>query len=226
MTDDIRSIVKARLSRLESHCVQLGESASFNWVDDPFRLLFSLARYKFVAKMLSGLDSVLEIGCADGFGSYLVSKRVKRLTAMDIDSELVNSAIKTVGRYSTNISFRCGDICDRGFLQQEAFDGVYLLDVLEHIDPKNEDYFLRSIVNRLKINGTLIIGLPSLESQKYASQLSTMGHINCKTQNDLEILCKRFFHNVYLFGANDEVIHTGHQGMQHYRLALCSSKIF
>ena len=50
----------------------LGLMTNQAWQDDPKHLLFTLARYKFTAKMLSGRSSVLEIGCADAFGTRLV----------------------------------------------------------------------------------------------------------------------------------------------------------
>ena len=34
---------------------------------DPARLVFTLSRYKFVAKMFDSFDSVLEVGAGDGF---------------------------------------------------------------------------------------------------------------------------------------------------------------
>ena len=49
------------------------------------------------------------------------------------------------------------------------FDGIYSLDVLEHIQPSDEDRFIKNTLNSLKLNGSLIIGMPSIESQKYAS---------------------------------------------------------
>src|SRR5438876_1060178 len=50
---------------------QLGLMSSYAWSDDPRHLLFILARYKFVAKMFSGMKKVLEVGCADAFGTRI-----------------------------------------------------------------------------------------------------------------------------------------------------------
>ena len=63
----------------------LGLMTSQAWDDDPKRLAFTLARYKFVAKMLSGRRHVLEVGCADAFGTRVVRQEVKELTAVDFD---------------------------------------------------------------------------------------------------------------------------------------------
>ena len=61
---------------------RFGLMSSQVWRDDPRRLLFVLARYKFVSKMFSGLSHVLEVGCADAFGTRVVLQEVKALTAM------------------------------------------------------------------------------------------------------------------------------------------------
>ena len=63
----------------------LGLRASLSWREDPKHLVFRLARYKFVAKMLAGLDTALEVGCGDAFGTRLVQQEVKNVTASDFD---------------------------------------------------------------------------------------------------------------------------------------------
>jgi hypothetical protein len=35
---------------------------------------------------------------------------------------------------------------------------------------------------------------------------------------------QRFFHNVFMFSMNDEVVHTGYHKMAHYLFALCCGK--
>jgi hypothetical protein len=65
------------------------------------------------------------------------------------------------------------------------------------------------------------VGTPSLQSQAYASALSKRGHVNCKDAPGLKALMAKFFHNVFIFSMNDEVVHTGFHPMAHYLLALC-----
>jgi 2-polyprenyl-3-methyl-5-hydroxy-6-metoxy-1,4-benzoquinol methylase len=101
------------------------------------------------------------------------------------------------------------------------FDGIYSMDVLEHIEPRDEPRFLDNIVSSLNRHGVLIVGTPSLESQPYASKFSKLGHVNCKTQADLKTTMQRLFHNVFMFSMNDETVHTGFGKMSHYNLALC-----
>ena len=73
-------------------------------------------------------------------------------------------------------------------------------------------------------NGIMIVGMPSLESQAYASPQSKAGHVNCKSGDDMKTLLNRYFHNVFLFSMNDEMVHTGFSPMAHYLMALCCGK--
>jgi hypothetical protein len=63
--------------------IGLGLMSGQGWIEDPKRLVFVLSRYKFVAKMLAGQANVLEVGCADAFGTRIVMKEVCRVTALD-----------------------------------------------------------------------------------------------------------------------------------------------
>lgn len=70
----------------------LGLMTNWAWQDDPRHLLFTLSRYKFVAKMLAGRSHVLEVGCADGFATRIVVQAVQKLTATDFDPVFVEDA--------------------------------------------------------------------------------------------------------------------------------------
>ena len=199
----------------------LGLMTSQAWYDDPKRLTFTLSRYKFVAKMLAGREDVLEVGCADAFSSRIVVQEVKRLTAVDFDPLFVED---TNARMSERWKFECrvhdllaGPVSGR-------FDGMYALDVLEHILPEFEDRFLGNMTAALTDAGVMIISMPSLESQVYASPMSKEGHVNCKTMPDLKATMQRHFHNVFMFSMNDEVVHTGYHKMAHYLFALCCGR--
>jgi len=96
--------------------------------------------------------------------------------------------------------------------------------VIEHIPPEKEYTFIFNLWASVAEHGVLIIGSPSLESQAYASPQSKIGHVNCKSGCALKLLLERYFHTVFLFSMNDEVIHTGFYPMAHYLFALCSHR--
>ncbi len=198
---------------------RLGLMSSQVWHDDPRRLVFVLARYKFVAKMFSGLGHVLEVGCGDGFATRIVRQEVQALTAVDFDPIFVEHARANM---NPRWSFEClvHDML-AGPLPRN-FDGVYAVDVLEHIPPgEPERRFVRHLVGSIHSHGVCLLGSPSIQSQAYASPQSRAGHVNCKDAPGLRALMSEFFHNVFVFSMNDEVVHTGFYPMAHYLWALC-----
>lgn len=196
---------------------RLGLLKNWEWYDDPRRLLFSFARYKFVAKMFAGRERVLELGCGDAFCAPIVKQTVKHLTVTDFDAVYIADAQSRM-REPWVYDARVVDI--RTEPLPGRFDGIYSLDVFEHIPESEEDVAMRRILDALEPHGAVIIGMPSLESQQHASAPSKAGHINCKTEPQLRDFMSRHFHNVFLFGMNDETLHTGFGPMAHYRLAL------
>jgi 2-polyprenyl-3-methyl-5-hydroxy-6-metoxy-1,4-benzoquinol methylase len=212
------------------HCVELHDKFGLTrlglmsnevWHDDPRRLLFLLSRYKFVAKMLSGAQEVLEVGCADAFGTRIIQQEVKHVTAIDFDPVFINDAEARMEN-DWRMTCRVHDIL-RGPVEGR-FDGAYALDVIEHIRWQDEEAFVHNIAASLNEHGVMIIGSPSIQSQNYASAGSRAGHINCKDHTGLKTLMQKFFHNVFIFSMNDEVVHTGFYPMAHYLFSLCCGR--
>ena len=206
----------------EQGLTPLGLMTNQAWQDDPKHLLFTLARYKFVAKMLSGRGHVLEVGCADAWATRIVVQAVQKLTATDFDPLFVEDVRK---RMDPKWRF---DIAQHDLLAGPfpgSYDAAYALDVIEHIQPRDELTFTGNIVKSLTTHGTLILGCPSLQSQVHASPQSKAGHVNCKTGETMRALLSQYFHNVFVFSMNDEVVHTGYSPMAHYLIGVgCGRK--
>jgi 2-polyprenyl-3-methyl-5-hydroxy-6-metoxy-1,4-benzoquinol methylase len=200
----------------------LGLMTNQAWQDDPRHLVFTLGRYKFVAKMLSKKNHVLEVGCADAFGTRIVLQEVGKLTAIDFDPVFVEDA---KARMDERWQFGCKVHDMLAGPVSGKFDGAYALDVIEHISPKNERAFVGNIAASLQKHGVMILGCPSRESQAYASPASKAGHVNCKDGPGMRALLERYFHTVFVFSMNDEVVHTGYFPMAHYIIGIgCSKK--
>lgn len=199
----------------------LGLMTNQVWHDDPRRLGILLSRYKFVAKMLSGRRDVGEVGCGDAFGTPVVLQEVDRVTVYDFDPVFIADIRQ---RFSERwpIVAHLHDIVASPLPQRH--DGLYSLDVLEHIARRDEHAYLANLCGSLTDDGVLIIGSPSLESQSYASPQSKAGHVNCKSGAEMNVLLGKYFKNVFLFSMNDEVVHTGFYPMAHYLLAVCCGK--
>jgi cyclopropane fatty-acyl-phospholipid synthase-like methyltransferase len=201
---------------------RLGLMSNQVWHDDPKRLLFVLSRYKFVSKMLSGKKSVLEVGCSDAFCTRIVKQVIPNVVAVDIDPAFISDYALFGNSDDWGIDCRVHDILTGPI--SEGFDGCYSLDVFEHIDPKYEDDFIVNSLGSLSSDGVMIIGMPSIESQKYASAGSIAGHVNCKAGESLKDLCEKYFKNVFMFSMNDEVVHTGFFRMANYIFAVCTNQ--
>jgi 2-polyprenyl-3-methyl-5-hydroxy-6-metoxy-1,4-benzoquinol methylase len=200
----------------------LGTMHAASFATDPKHLGFVLARYKFVAKMLTDQRHVLEVGCGDGTGGRLVKAAVWCLTGVDaiLDFAIRSAAAFPIAQHDmvSGPFLRPG-----GLMELAPFDAAYALDVLEHVQPEDEGQFLSNVVASIKPGGVFIVGSPSLESQPYASELSRRHHCNCKTEDGLRTTLKKHFANVFLFGMQDETLTTGFGPMCHYRLAICTS---
>jgi SAM-dependent methyltransferase len=205
----------------EKGLTPLGLMTNQAWQDDPKHLLFTLARYKFIAKMLAGREHVLEVGCADAFGTRIVVQTVKKLTATDFDPVFVEDVRRRMdARWKFDIEQH--DLLAGPF--PGRYDGAYALDVIEHIQPRDELNFVGNIVKSLTPAGVLLLGCPSLQSQDHASPPSKAGHVNCKTGDTMRALLFQFFHNVFVFSMNDEVVHTGYAPMAHYVIGLACTR--
>lgn len=210
------------MSRAESDFgrAYLGLSTNAAYALDPKHILFRASRYKFAARVLEGQGRVLEVGCGDAFMTRIVQQHVGTVVAVDFDPILIGDALDRVSD-QWPIDLRVHDMVEAPI--GENFDAVLSLDVIEHILPENVDRFLANIVSSLSKTGVLVVGAPSIESQLYASKESIEGHVNCMTASDFKGLMSRFFHNVFVFSMNDEVVHTGFHKMANYLFTVCAN---
>lgn len=188
--------------------VQLGPNHSEAWRRDPKHLAFVLARYKFVAKMLWGIECLAEIGAGDGWASAIVQQAAGApIDLYDLDPlgmQVIHHDIMVEPLPS-------------------VYDAIYSIDVIEHV--RNSSVFFRNMASSLTQHGKLIVGTPSLESQPYASEPSRRLHINCMSGETLRKLARHYFRHVFMFSMNDEVVHTGFMPMAHYLFAVCAEPI-
>lgn len=196
--------------------VTLGSHSSFQLTKTPRRVLFSLSRYKFAAKMIGNGKTILEVGCNDGLGSSILAEFAEKYIGVDIDEEAITEAIITFGekervKFET-INFLGSDI--------GKFNSIVSFDVIEHIFPENEVQFFESVCRNLEPYGLFIVGTPNLDADIYSSEHSKSGHVNMYDWKKLKETMDRYFSRSFIFSANDEIIHTGFYPMAHYLIAV------
>ncbi len=199
--------------------VTLGLNTSAVLTSDPKLFLFTLSKYKFAMKMLDGAGAILEVGCMDGAGTILLSRAAIEVTSIDYYKPHIMQANTNIKPLLTNASFIEMDFLDSPY--DNEFDGLVCFDVLEHVDPTQSKKFVAKIHESLKERGVCILGMPSLESQVYASLENKKSHINCMTAIAGRVLLEEYFKNIFIFSMNDEVVHTGYLPMAHYHIYLC-----
>ena len=207
---------------IEGQDMQLGPYFGHQVMNSPRHLLFTLSRYKFAAKMLpyNKPSKILEVGCSEGIGSLLLAETGHEVLAVDMDKKAIACATRTIKKH--NITYKNADILKTNL---GKFDAVVSLDVIEHIEKIDEPLFLKAIVNHLTPNGMCIIGTPNDSATQYASKASQIGHVNMYTAERLVVTLQQYFHHVFQFGVNDEIVHTGFAPMSHYLIAIgCSPK--
>ena len=192
----------------------LGTHWSFNLRNDPKRLSFVLSRYKFAAKIISK-RRVLELGCSEGIGTPILAEFATEYVGVDSDEQAIAAANQNFS--SERCSFISDDFLDQSFGQ---FDAVVSLDVCEHIMPEMEDSYFDTIAANLVTEGVAVIGTPNETSDVYASPMSKAGHVNLFDHGRMRRALGRIFHNVLMFGFNDEVAHTGFEPMCHYLIGV------
>lgn len=201
--------------------INLGRYASFWFHKTPRRVLHCMSYYKFASKLIGKGKRVLDVGCNEGLGTFLVGKECGFAKGVDFDEEAIVQAQKNFNE--PFVEFEAGD-----FLKSEDtgnWDAVINFDVIEHILPEHAHDFIEGIAKELTPEGLCIIGTPSKISQDFASEVSKKGHINIYSHERLEAEMREHFEFVFMFAANDEVVHTGYLPLAHYFITVgCKKK--
>jgi len=192
-----------------------------DWLrQSPRRMLFAMSYYKFAAKMVGAGRCVLDIGCGEGLGTWLMAVECGEAKGIDLDTDAVASAQRNWAN-DPRISFECGDAFE---LADRRWDAVIDFDGIEHIHPEQADSYLAKIAGLLAPEGVVVIGTPNITSRPHASKRADAGNVNLYSGERLETALKQLFDHVFVFSANDEVVHTGSWLMAHYFLALACGK--
>jgi hypothetical protein len=100
------------------------------------------------------------------------------------------------------------------------YDGIFNIDVIEHLEPEYEKPFVENMVQCLSQQGVMFIGVPNDATSQYATFCGDHQHINLKTADSLKSLIDNYFHNTFVFSMNDEMIYVGYFPMAHYLFAM------
>lgn len=210
--------------------IEFGPYYSEGYLQDVKKSMITLARYKFASKMLEYKENlkVLELGCNEGVGAYFFMQMANcdAYVGVDIDENNLywaNQKVKPHKEiYGKKAEFIQGDITSKEHIYLAGeYSAVICLDVIEHIDSTKENNVLDTITDNLQHDGVAVIGTPNLQMKQYQSIETQKVHVNMFDAERLYKFMNSRFKNVFIFGMNDEVVHTGFAPMDCYLFALC-----
>lgn len=203
----------------KSHTFNLGPYYSYQFMNTPRHILFSLSRYKFAMKMIGENKNILELGCNEGLGSYFLSEFALHVHGVDFDENAIKWAQENMS--GSKLSFQYDNFLGKKFGE---YDAVVSYDVVEHIYQRNEDEYFKTVIINMNTTSVFIIGTPNIECSKFANQEIAGAHVNMYSGEQLRNVLNKYFNNVFLFTQNDEMIHTGFNPTANYLIGLCCNK--
>jgi 2-polyprenyl-3-methyl-5-hydroxy-6-metoxy-1,4-benzoquinol methylase len=157
-----------------------------------------LGRYVFAGQFVNGMR-VLDIGCANGYGSnYLKVKGAKEVIAVDISDRALSYAAEHYQR--DGLRFTRMDAEQLSF-PDNSFDVVAALEVIEHLQkPEN---LLNECKRVLKENGTFICSTPNGERLKLlhtTAKKMSRTHVREFYIDEFRNLLAKYFNKLDLYG--------------------------
>ena len=117
-------------------------------------------RYLYACDFLSlnKADSVIDVACSNGYGSYMLSKKMKSVIAIDRNSDYLESSYLN----KDNIKKVCMDLdidIDDNSFDQLSVDSIVCFETIEHL--KRPFDFLERFTGYIRKDGMLILSFPN-----------------------------------------------------------------
>lgn len=151
-------------------------------------------RYYFAEQFVDS-KLVLDIASGEGFGSYILSKRARAVTGVDISHEAINHAINKY--HNENLIYQQGSAAEIPFTEN-SFDVVVSFETIEHHDLHHE--MLSEIKRVLKPDGVLVISSPNKKNYSEIPQQENHFHVKELYQEEFKALVSDYFQFTKLLG--------------------------
>ena len=173
-------------------------------------ILYCLARYKFVARLLHPSESVLDVGCGYGYGTKFLSKYCAKAIGCDINAICVEAAKIRF----PDIQFFHTDIREVNLGQ---FDVVTCMELIEHLENPDE------VIEKVKktTRKYAVFSTPRYVPYENRSEVRKLFHVKEYDKESLYNLLSKFFNTVLIFTQTDEVITSGNPDVCWTYIAIC-----
>ena len=153
-----------------------------------------LHRYYFASQFIEG-KSVLDLGCGEGYGSYILSKSAAHVIGLDIDEKTVKHASSKY--IKDNLEFIQGSVL-KVPIKDKLFDVIVCFELLEHIEDHNK--LLSEIKRLLKDDGFLLISTPNKKIYSDERNYKNLFHKKELYFDEFKELLRKYFRYTHFFG--------------------------
>jgi len=145
-----------------------------------------LHRYSVIQNLLKSDMTVLDVACGEGYGTSMISAKVKKVYGVDISAEAISHASD---KYKTsNIEFIQASALEIP-LPDRSIDLIVSFETLEHLE--DHDMMLSELKRILKNEGTLVISTP--DKNNYEKDIPNPFHVRELTFEEFKGLLNRYF---------------------------------
>ncbi|OGL39924.1 MAG: hypothetical protein A3C43_06325 [Candidatus Schekmanbacteria bacterium RIFCSPHIGHO2_02_FULL_38_11] len=153
-----------------------------------------LHRYLFAQKLIEG-KRILDLGCGEGYGSFLLAMNASLTTGLDLSKEAIqNTKIKY---RKENLNFIVGS-CGYIPFKNNSFDVVVSFEVIEHIE--DQVGMIKEVFRILSRDGILVISSPDKRFFSEKEGILNKFHVKELYREEFVNLLKEHFSEVFLFG--------------------------
>ena len=114
-----------------------------------------LGRYLFACHLLKNSNNVLDVSCADGYGTYLLSNCVNKVYGIDRNKSYLD--IGKAYYNADNIIYKQVDLNDE--VIEGKYDNIVCFETLEHLE--DPETLLHNLYDVLEDKGTLLLSVPN-----------------------------------------------------------------
>jgi hypothetical protein len=154
------------------------------WNRARFNELIKIFKYKSIK--IEKNEKILDVGAGKGYFAEQFFDKFKIKIDLNEFSKVLSKKDIYKNKYQ-KIYF--GNFLKVKF--KKKYDKIFLLDVIEHLDNKNLNYFFKKINKILNNDGLIIINVPSLPFL-YSEYDKAVGHYKRYNVNDFYDLSKKF----------------------------------
>ena len=145
-----------------------------------------LGRYYLATNLLKNYQNVLDVACANGYGTYILSKYVNIVYGIDRNKEYLELAKEKYN--ANNIVYKQLDLNSQKI--EGTYDGIVCFETLEHL--KYPESFIKDLYNLLDNDGILLLSIPNSIYEKFENGKNKDSyHLHVFEYNDIIDLIKK-----------------------------------